>query len=104
MALPSSASASGLRSCTVGQRERVANKNTTDKPPAMAARANVTNQGDSWGACTVPVASRVIGSVMANMHTPSIPSQKPRVRWRSSVSADGVRLGLIGGSSITQWR
>jgi len=46
-ALPSSASARGRRSAGVGQRERVSSKKMIDKPPARAARPNVTNQGES---------------------------------------------------------
>jgi len=65
----------------VGQRERVASKNTIDKPPASAARPSVTNQGESWGASAVPVARRVMGRVMAKIATPSKPSQRPRVSF-----------------------
>ena len=55
----------------------------TDSTPASAARPSVTNQGESCGASAVPVASRVIGSVTANIATPSTPSHMPRVSSRS---------------------
>ena len=79
MTLPSSAISKGRRWVDKGQGERVTSKNTTDKPPASAARAKVINQAERCGSAVVPVASRVMGSVTANIATPSTPSHMPRV-------------------------
>ena len=78
-ALHSMAMTSGLRWCGLGNGERVASKNTADRHPAITTRANVMNQGESWGASAGPVARRVMGRVRANTVTPTRPSHRPRV-------------------------
>ena len=47
-----------------------------DSSPATAARPNVTNQGDNWGASVEPTASRVMGKVAANSVTPTRPQSR----------------------------
>ncbi|MCY1241586.1 hypothetical protein D9M72_544940 [compost metagenome] len=88
MQLPSTAMPSGFHWCAAGRGERVTSRKMADSTPASAARPSVTNHGDSCGASCVPVASRVIGSVMANSATPTTPSHMPSV---SSLRASFIR-------------
>ena len=74
------ASAGQCRVC--GQGARTANRYSTLKSPASAARPAVTKAGDSCGSMAPPTASRVMGRVMAKMTTPSRPKAKPWVTLR----------------------
>jgi len=101
--LPSSDKTSQRDWLALGRGERVTSKNTSDNTPAMAQHAQVTNQGESCGASSVPVANRVIGKVRANTVTPNKPRPVPiHHGWDSVESVDFMALNVaLNNDTVT---